>query len=395
MSRNKWFYLVGIILLFVTLIALDYNSPKPIDWSESYHIQGKTPYSCYVLNDMLHIIFPQQKIEENNEGFYLSLDSNSVEKKNILVVTSYFNPDKLDLEALLKYVEKGNNLFVSSSDFAQPFLDRCKLEMKSPVIDTSAFRRGEEALFLLDPSLKNDSGYHYNRRMPLYHVSAFDTLNTITLGTNRLGEANFVRTKYGLGQIYIHTQPLVFTNYYLLYGNTAYTSKILSYLPVRQTVWDNYYKPDRFINTSPMRYILSQAPLQSAYYLLLITLLLYLVVESKRKQRVIPLIKAVENRSLQFVQTIGGLYFKQRNHADLARKKSIFFKEFLRERYFLTTVSATDECIKLVSLKSGVDADLVKQLLQSTDYYERTQPATEGGLIELNRKMEMFYKQCF
>lgn len=395
MSRNKWFYLVGIILLFVTLIALDYNSPKPIDWSEFYHTNGKTPYSCYILNDMLPIIFPQQKIEENNEGFYLSLDSNSVEKKNILVVTSYFNPDKLDLEALLKYVEKGNNLFVSSSDFAQPFLDRCKLEMKSPVIDTSAFRRGEEALFLLDPSLKNDSGYHYNRRMPLYHVSAFDTLNTITLGTNRLGEANFVRTKYGLGQIYIHTQPLVFTNYHLLYGNTAYASKILSYLPVRQTVWDNYYKPDRFINTSPMRYILSQAPLQSAYYLLLITLLLYLVVESKRKQRVIPLIKAVENRSLQFVQTIGGLYFKQHNHADLARKKSIFFKEFLRERYFLTTVSATDDCIKLVSLKSGVDADLVKQLLQSTDYYERTQPATEGGLIELNRKMEMFYKQCF
>lgn len=395
MSRNKRFYLVGILLLFVILIALNFYSPKPIDWSESYHIKGKSPYSCYVLNDMLPIIFPQQKIEENNEGFYLSLDSNSVEKKNILVITSYFNPDKLDLEALLAFVEKGNNLFVSSSDFARPFLDRCKLEMKFPVIDTSAFHRGEEALFLLDTSLKNDSGYHYNRKMPLYHVSAFDTLNTIKLGTNRLGEVNFICTKYGLGRIYIHTQPLVFTNYHLLYGNTAYASTVLSYLPVLPTVWDNYYKPDRFVNTSPMRYILSQAALQSAYYLLLITLLLYLVVESKRKQRVIPIIQAVENRSLQFVQTIGGLYFKQRNHADLARKKSIFFKEFLRERYFLTTVSATAECIKQVSLKSGVDADLVKQLLQSADYYESKQPATESGLIELNRKMEMFYKQCF
>lgn len=395
MFRNKKVFLIGgITFLFVTLIALNYYSPKPVDWSETYNIQGKTPYSCLILNDMFPAIFPGQEVDYNNDSFYVSLDSNSVEKKNILVITTDFNPDKFDLDALLKFVAKGNDLFVSSTNFAPLFLDRFNISIKNSLIDTSAFFKGEETLFLLNPELKNDSGYHYSNKLPLVYLTAFDTLNAIILGTNRIGKPNFIYTKYGLGKIYIHTQPLVFTNYHLLYENVEYASKVLSYLPIRKTVWDGYYKPDRFINTSPMRYILSQPPLQSAYYLLIITLLLYLVVESKRRQRVIPIVKPLENRSLQFVKTIGSLYYKQGNNADLARKKSIFFKEFLREHYFISTISATDECIEMVSVKSGVSSDLVKQLLKSTEYYETSNKVTDGGLIELNSKMEMFYKQC-
>ena len=148
------------------------------------------------------------------------------------------------------------------------------------------------------------------------------------------------------------------------------------------------------MNLSPMRYILSQPPLQSAYYLLLMTLLLYFVVESKRRQRVIPVLKPRENRSLQFIKTIGSLYFKQRNNADLAKKKTIFFKEFLREHYFLTKITATGDCVAIVSSKSGISIDFVRQLLEIVDYYETAENVPEGALIELNRKMEMFYKQC-
>lgn len=394
MFRINKIYLAVITILFVTLIALEHYSPKPVDWSETYNINGKTPYSCYILNDLLDTIFPAQKIEYNFDSFYVSLDSNSVEKKNIIIITNDFNPDQLDLDALLKFVDKGNDLFVSSSNYGHLFLDRFKMKLESPVISSLVLSKGKESLFLQNPELKNDSGYYYNKKLPLVYISAFDTLNAIKLGTNRTGKVNFISTKHGLGKIYIHTQPQVFTNYHLLYGNVEYASKVLSYLPIRETVWDGYYKPDRFINTSPMRYILSQDALRSGYYLLLVTLLLYLVVESKRRQRVIPIVKSLENRSLQFVKTIGSLYFNQRNNADLARKKLIFFKEFLREHYFINIISSTSNCITMVSLKSGVSSDLVKQLLNSADYYETKQSVADVELIELNRKMEMFYKQC-
>jgi hypothetical protein len=201
--------------------------------------------------------------------------------------------------------------------------------------------------------------------------------------------------KYGLGKIYFHTQPQVFTNYHLLSGNIEYASKVLSYLPIRKTVWDNYYKPYRFINQSPMRYVLSQPPLQSAYYLMLLTLLLYFVVESKRRQRVITVLKPLVNRSLQFVKTIGSLYFNQKNNTDLARKKIIYFKEFLRERYYLSTISLTEEYVVLVSKKSGLPIDMVQSLFEIMELYQTTPAVSDHGLIDLNRRMELFYKQCF
>lgn len=394
MFRNSRIYLIVITVLFVALIALNHYSPKPIDWSETYNINEKSPYSCYVLNDLFDTLFPDQEMEYNNDGFYVSLDSSSVEKKNIIVITPEFKPDKYDFGALLKHVAKGNDLFVSSTNFSDLFLDSLKIKLSSSFIDTSIYKKGKETLFLLNPELKNDSGYHFTKQMPQVWLTAYDTLNTLKLGTNRAGKVNFICTKFGLGKIYLHTQPLVFTNYHLLYGNVEYASKVLSYLPVRKTVWDNYYQPNHFVNTSPMRYILSQPPLQLAYYVLLATLLLYMVVESKRRQRVIPVLKSPENRSLQFVKTIGSLYFKQRNNADLARKMTIYFKEFLREHYFLTTISASGECVALVADKSGVSIELVKQLIDSSDYFETAKKVTDFGLIELNRKMELFYKQC-
>ena len=394
MLKNNRGYLIIVVTLFVTLIAINHYAPKPMDWRETYNINGKTPYGCFILNDLFGTLFPGQTIENNDDGFYVSLDSNSVEKKNVIVITAAFEPDRYDFEALLKFVSKGNDLFVSSASYGHLVLDSLKIKLKSSVIDTSLYTNGKETLNLLNPDLRNDSGYFYNKKMPLVCISSYDTLNTTRLGTNRNGDLNFICIRFGLGKIYLHTQPLVFTNYHLLNGNVEYASKVLSYLPVRKTTWDNYYKPDRFVNTSPVRYILSQPPLQSAYYLFLLTLVLYLVVESKRRQRVIPVLKPPENRSLQFVKTIGGLYFKQRNNADMAKKMTVFFKEYLREHYFLTKITASGDCVAIVSAKSGVSVDFVRQLLESTDYYETAAKVPDGGLIELNRKMEMFYKQC-
>lgn len=379
----------------MVLIVLNHYAPKPIDWRETYDIRGKSPYGCYILNKMGDNLFPNQIVSCSSDGFYLLLDTTSLENKNLIVITSVFKPDKFDLEALLKFVARGNDLFVSASTLGELFSDSLNVKLKSPVIDTSPFENGKERLYLLNPELRSDSGYQYNKKMHSTWISAYDTLNSFKLGTNRKGDTNFIFIKHGSGKIYLHTQPQVFTNYHLLYGDEKYASNALSYLPVRKTVFDNYYKPYRSINQSPMHYILSQPPLQWAYYLLLITLVLYLVVESKRRQRIIPVLKPVENSSLQFVRTIGSLYFKQRNNSDLARKMTIYFKDFLKERYHLVTPSATDECVALVSVKSGVPVDLVRPLLEAMDHYQTATAVPDGHLIELNYKIELFYKQCF
>lgn len=373
MFRNKRTYLILPVVLFASLIVLNhYYGKRKVDWRVTYNIHSKSPFGCYVLNSMFYSVFPGQVIERNYKSMYEALHSDTLQKRNIVEITGEFNPDKYDLNALLKFVSKGNDLFVSATNFGHLFEDTLNLKTKFSISDSSIFSDGNERLFLLNPELKNDSGYYYNERFPQVYISSFDTAKTLELGKDSNRNINFICTKFGSGRIFIQTQPLVFSNYGLLYGNVEYAAKAFSYLPVRTTMWDGYYKPYRYINTSPMRYVLSQKSLRTAYYLLLLTLLLYLVVESKRRQRVIPVMAPPENRSLQFVKTIGRLYFKQHNNADLVKKKIIFFKEFLHERYYLLSVTATGETVAFVSSKTGgVPVEQVKQLLELIDYLER------------------------
>jgi hypothetical protein len=394
MLKNSRIYLVGIIVLFAALIALQHYSPKPIDWSENYNFNKKSPYGCWVLNDMLDTLFPKQSIMYNEESFYSSIDTTSIEPLNLIVITDKFDPDEYDTRALLLSVLNGNDMLVSASYFGSHFADKLKVSLSRPSIDTSAFKSGDDITYLEHSKLNKSGGFHFIRKMPMVSISKYDSLQSQKLGTNRQGETNFIGVKYGLGHVYIHTQPLVFTNYHLLYGNVEYASKVLSYLPVRTTICDHYYKPDRIINQSPMRYILSQASLRSAYYLMLLTLILYMLLESKRRQRIIPVVKAHENSSLQFLKTVGGLYFKQHNNAHLARKKVIFFKEFLREHYHLTQISPTTESIDAIAYKTGVPLKLVKQLMEMIYYYDSSEKVSDEGLMDLNRKMEIFYEQC-
>ena len=127
MLKNRRVTLIGILLLFVALIAINHYSPKPVDWTLTCNISSKSPYGCYILNDLFGTLFPKQGIEYNEDGFFTSLDSSQIGNKNIIVVTTTFNPDKYDIGALLKFVAKGNDIFVSSSNYGHLFLDTLKI----------------------------------------------------------------------------------------------------------------------------------------------------------------------------------------------------------------------------------------------------------------------------
>lgn len=394
MFRNNRIILPLIILLFAVWIIVQHYSSKPVDWRINCNSYSKSPYGCYVLNDMFKILFPEQVIEYNNECFAASLDTSISDSRNLIIISPGFKPDNYDINALLNFVAKGNHLFISSTYFDDSFLDTLNVKLTRPLIDSSMFKPGKEMVFLKEQKVCVDSVYRYNRNMPLYSFSDFDSLHIAILGANRDGGINFICISLGKGKIYLHSQPLVFTNYHLLYGNTNYASIVLSYLPVQRTIWDNYYKPDRFVNTSPVRYILTQPALRTSYYLLLFTLLLYLVIESKRRQRFIPVIKPPENRSLEYVKTIGDLYFHQHDHADLAKKKVIYLKEFLREQYYITQLTNTPEFVGIVASKTGVATAQVSQLLKMVQHYETTTTISEDNLIDFNQKLELFYEQC-
>jgi hypothetical protein len=187
---------------------------------------------------------------------------------------------------------------------------------------------------------------------------------------------------------------MAFTNYHILYGNYKYACAALSVLPIKNTIWDQYYKSDRFVNMSPVRFILSNQSLRVAWYIIIFTILIYFIFGSRRKQRPIPVIKPPENISLEFIKSIARLYFKGQNHADIAKKKVMYLREYLRNKYGYKVTEASAENIRILTEKSGADFETVDEMLRRAVYVENSLDIYRNELVRINQLIESFYQNC-
>ena len=116
-----------------------------------------------------------------------------------------------------------------------------------------------------------------------------------------------------------------------------------------------------------MQYIFSQAALKLAWLILVIMTFLYAMFGAKRKQQHIPIIESNRNTSLEFVNTIGLLYYQQQNHKVIFEKIMQLFKSHLRRRYglILKDEELNDEDkIKLIVKRTDVDAEIIRQIFE-------------------------------
>jgi len=370
-KKNILFILLGILLAVYVLAEL--ARPRTIDWSESYSRSHKIPYGCYILKDMLPEILTQSKITENQKSFYTSAISDTLRRNTSLaVITNIFEPDKTDLHALLHFVSNGNNALVSTMSFGKLFADTLKIKTD---YNTDGFKLVQRPLKLqfVNPKLKSATDYSFQRIEPIY-FSSFDTLHTTVLGWDSAKHVNFIKIDFGKGAFFLSSTPRVFTNYHLLYSNYDYATKSLSYLKNTSFIWDEYYKPNRQTNKSqsPIRYILSQDSLRYAYYLLMATILLFILFESKRRQRIMPVVIPPVNSSMEFVETVGRLYFSRKDNKDLAEKKINHFYDFILTNYYVKPDETDRKFRQQFAEKLTLPIKTVDQLFDSVQHI-RTQ----------------------
>ena len=112
---------------------------------------------------------------------------------------------------------------------------------------------------------------------------------------------------------------------------------MFSYLPKdRDTLW--FMEEQNLQSISPLRFILRNPPLRYAWYIFLVGFLVFIIFHAKRKQRIIPIIKPLENTSVEFVRSIGNLYLNEGDAKDMMQKKVTYFLNKVRtdlpDRYF-------------------------------------------------------------
>lgn len=390
MKGYKLFILVFITLLAVYIVA-EINRPKQIDWKMTLSSKDKNPYGAYILYEQLHNIFPKAAIRSYNLPVYNQLNNLGDSNTAYLLIDPEITMSAEDIDVLLNYVIDGNYVFLSSGNINKLLSDTLKVEMKRRF---DLLNQDSVTINFTSPVLRAEKNYGSQRMTLDGYFNKFDTATTVVLGKNHLNDVNFIRMPYGEGAFFIHALPLCFSNYFMLRPfNSDYTAKALSYLPpnIHTIFWDEYYKRDDKNIRHPLRYILNNQWLRAAYYLGLLTILLFIFFEMKRRQRVIAVMAPLRNSSLDFVQTVGNVYFNKRDNKNISTKKINYFLAYIRAGLFLSTSYLNDEFVRALSKKTSVPEEKIRELVSLINEVQQNTNTNDAQLLELNWRMEEFY----
>jgi len=394
-DKKTKIYVVAFLVLILGYLYLQSNKKQPVNWFPSYVAKHKIPYGTFVLRNQMVNLFPKTEIQTVNSPPYVYLED-STRVGTYFFVDEALNFGDAEFLRLLKFVERGNDVFISTHGMN---IDTLNFETKRLVSKNF----DEKVIFKLHNKAFKGKEYSFDRPFVNQIFTKIDTLNSTILGisayVNAEGERteegiNFIKYTYGKGNFYLHTFPEVFTNYNMLNSpNQQHTANILSYL--REDIpilWDAYYKTGKSKIASPMHYLLSSKYLKWAYYFAIIGVLFFVLFEGKRKQRVIPIRLPLKNQTLAFTRTIANMYFEKQEHKNIAEHKISYLLAFIRTKLHIPTTNIDATFYEYVASRSGNTFEEVEKLFQFCDEIHLKNQITEQQLIQLNDMIEKFKK---
>lgn len=228
---------------------------------------------------MLPSLFPGQTIAHSYETLYELKDSLK-RNGNILIISSSFSCQKEDTESLLNYINAGGTAFISAQHFYGTFQDTLGFSTRDNLWKQNNFLNQADSAYIRFVNPRQDTTEHFSyRRDNLYnYFSYFDTTKTTVIARNDFEQPVSLLVRWGKGTIHLNCTPLAFTNIYLLAGkNHSFASASLSHLPVDDLLWTEYYHVGRMEASTPLRFILTNEPLSWAYYLTVLSLLIFMI----------------------------------------------------------------------------------------------------------------------
>lgn len=396
MNKTVKIYIILLLLLFAGAIVIEFSKPQPINWTRTFNERHKIPYGTFVLYNEISTLFPNSEISplyvsayEYFNPQYSPSDKSYKISGSYLYIDDYADIDEVSAQELLSFTASGNTVFIAANYMPQTLMDSLHIETKNDFDFT-----GKATLSLANTAFKNDS-ITINKGLSNIYFSKLDPSKSTVLGYQNLNSElriNFVKINHGSGALYLHLQPVVYTNYSLLKSNfSRYASISLSYLPDSDIYFDSRNKRKDELGNSPLRFILSQPALKWAWLIGLTTLIVFILFNAKRRQRIIRIIKPLENTTIAFIKTIGNLYYETKDHNNLIHKKITYFLEFIRRNYYIDTQLLNDKFIKNLTLKSGVDYSKTEKTINLIVHLKAKQICSEADLKALNTTIEDFY----
>ncbi len=397
MSKLQKITLIFFLIVIGALVYVEATKPPPLNWFPSYNKLDKVPLGNFIIYDHLKSHFKEKLVDSNIPPF-INLMDNKPEGTYLFINNALFFDDE-ELNSLLDWTNNGNTLFLSANRYSRNLLDTLGIEIRAfLLIDRFST---EPQINLVNNNLKADVPYHIPQDLSIPYFSKIDTLSHIVLGIaqpfendNIMDKArpNFLKIPFGNGAIFLYNQPEIFSNYFLVNPkNTSLTENVLSYINTGETIyWDNYYKTGRRFDVSPLKILLSTKSLKWAYYFVLIGVLLFVIFEGKRKQRPLPIIPKLNNKTYEYTQTIASIYLDKKDNREIATKMIAGFLEHIRLKLRVQTEHINKRFFEEVASRSNHTQEEVMALFSDIKTIQNRKEITNLELEDFYNKIHNF-----
>ena len=404
-----------IILCFAIYFYVSSEKGPKFNWYKTYETEGNHVYGTSIFKKLLE--HETRSVEDVKSKLEDAL-SDEAEGKNYVFVGPALFLDSLDVDGLLDFVDAGNKAFISTESISEMLMDELFVscnegwywyDYQNYYSDTIVLGFEHEDL----KGIKTDNiFYHFrdsvNRFTGWSYIADSLVCNEeedfINLGRDQNGNITFVKQDYGDGVFYFHTTPLALTNMHLLRDvNLNYVSALQNHLSDGDVLWDNFNRVSKEVgkrmnnrhhvsSDGPMKYVLQKPAFRWAWYLLLALAILYVMFRAKRTQRIIPVAETNVNTSLEFISTIGSMYFQQNDHRNLCTEQMRLFLADIRDKHRVRTRILDKEFVSNLSHKTEVPKQLINKILKYNSNIEQSDFVSENTMIEFYQLINQFEK---
>jgi len=398
--RCKTLIWIVVLLVFIT----GCKKKNALVLRETFSGNDPHPFGAMVAKQMMTDYYSKHYINIANESIAENVLLQTDDHALYFCVSKNLYLSKDDINAIHESVISGNTFFFSA-DHVDPVLLRyiqCTVTDAEENIPVEELQMKETGVSLISAlTIPGDSSYRYFYYPFTRHFSQMNKSGRV-IGYNHNGDPDCLVMYMGKGRLYIHTNPRVFSNYFLLTDNNyRYFESLLRIFGdnPQHIYWDNHYQhsinrsssnPERKNSLSEL---IKYPPLAWAFFTLLGLFAIYVIVNGKRRQKVIRVIPPNTNNSVAFAETIARLYMQDGDHKTIALKMAHHFQEFIRTNYYLNSNMSRDEMINVLSRKSGVSVEHTRSLLMAIDKLTQAREVTSNELFRFHNQIQEFYKR--
>lgn len=393
--------MMRVLLYMVCFMVLaSCSNKKETNWNLILDKNSKEPYGCYIARQCLTDLFAHKDVRNISNALKQIQKSNQENSTNecMFITCSSFQLDSVSWQQLKDYVVNGNHVVICAYSFSDFMLNELSLE--NPVSYTK-----QTMLNDLDSIPNQLIGIQFNDELYEYTFHG-KNINT-PFGADSSNGQNIKRwggcgdsMKTNLitftmqGSLTLCSNPIIMTNYFLLQEpNKSYLECLVSSLPSYPN--EIYWYSQLFHNgeldaESEWSKMLKIPGLRYSFLILIGLLACYLIFESKRRQRYVPILPPHTNTSLEFTETVGSLYFSKKNNANIISKMITHYLEHIRSNYNLRTNMLDEAFSKQLSIKLNKPFEDVKAFIAYLDYIRTSSDVTDQDVVYLYHQIKKY-----